>query len=67
MRVFVNEGLKLHGGRETVEEPNAFGAGRAERAAKVVDRFERDALFEDRGLERSRLDAGITGGFDGRW
>jgi hypothetical protein len=60
VRVLVNEGRELHGGRETVEEPNASAARRAERAAKFVGVLEGDALFENRRFEQGRLCAGIT-------
>jgi hypothetical protein len=60
MRVFMNEGRELHGGRETLQDPNPFAARGTERAAKVIDRFDGDALSEYGGLEQRRLVAGIT-------
>ena len=61
----MNERRELHRGRETIQEPNASAARRAQGAAKVVDRFERDALSENRGLERGRLGARIACGLAG--
>jgi hypothetical protein len=58
----VHQRSELRGGRETVQESNASAARRAQGAVKVVDRFERNALTENRGLEQSRLGAGITSG-----
>lgn len=60
MRVLMNEGRYLHGGRETVQQPNPFAARRTERAVKVIDRFDSNALPENRGLEQRGLVAGIA-------
>ena len=66
VRVLVSESGELHRGRETVDEPNVSAARRAQGAAKIVNRFERNALPEDRGPEQSCLGGRIEGtGFFG--
>jgi hypothetical protein len=52
MGKFMNESRELHGGRQAVQEPNAVVARRTERAAKVIDRFNCNALVKNRGLEQ---------------
>lgn len=63
MRVFVHEGGELHRGRQTVQDSNAAATGRPQRPAEVVDRIERDAVFDNRRLERGGPDTGIAGSF----
>ena len=52
MGEFVHAGGELDRGQEAVQNANAPATGRAQRIVAVVDRFERDAAFADRGLQR---------------
>jgi hypothetical protein len=65
MRVLVDEHRELGRRLQAVHDLNTSAAGDSQRAAKLIDIFDRDALKNDRRSETGRSGAGVTGGFGG--